>query len=852
VKYVAVCLLVVCGPQFAQGPVFPSPFHPAGDEQLATELADLDGDGILDAVMACDRDGVGVMLGNADGGFGEARFFGSWLDPVDVAITDLDLDGNLDVVTANGNDESVAALLGDGAGGLTVSFSVWVVLDPFDPARPQEIDTGDVDGDGFVDMAFTTSVYEALVWMPGDGTGQFGQYLMLQAPASPQAVLVEDLDGDGIADIAAASGGMDVVSFFPGAPGGPGPAPAQTISVGTDPVDLAAADLDGDGYRDLLTANLGADSVSVLPGGVSGFGAATHFPTDASPRSIAVGDLNGDGFVDVGTTGLSGLSVLLGDGVGGLASPATTPAPGHLVDLAFPDLDGDTNLDAAFLSGSAGVGHLRGDGTGGFGPLPTASDGGAYFGNPAFADVDLDGRADLVITKAAYGANEIRVLLGDGTGAFAGLPPFTIASSPEAPGLGDLDRDGDPDLVVTSWTSQTLTVLLGDGAGGFGSETTYPALSGGVAVEVVDLDLDGHLDVVVANNSDRGISAWLGDGAGGLGGRHGIAPGTFSDVTAADLNGDGIPDLAATMDMHGQVKVLLNTGSGLSYTETLHFAGQSPDSVFAADLDGDGDRDLAIARQSGGDLTLLTNDGLGGFPHSGTDLPVEITPRDVAVGDVDADGAPDLVFATSSLHGIGVMRGDGVGGFSRIVYHASDSGSLAGPRLATADFDGDGRLDVAVVDGGADPNVVLFRNQLGHPTGITSYGVGTPGCLGTMALSANGVPRVGNGSFAVTGANAPREAIGILALTDMPDVAGTLTSFGFLLHVDLNFLLLTAPIFADPSGAAIAPVPIPGDPALAGLSVHAQAVWRWPAAGLCRPTTSRFASTLGSTITIQP
>jgi uncharacterized repeat protein (TIGR01451 family) len=357
---------------------------------------------------------------------------------------------------------------------------------------------------------------------------------------------------------------------------------ATYSSNGPFPFTLAIADLNKDGDPDLAVVNSGfPSSVSVLLGdGHGGFGSATPYPTDgAFSFSVAVGDLNGDGNPDVAVTNINSgtVSALLGDGNGGLGAPATF-STGTSFDLApstvaIGDMNGDGHTDLVVGNQNAStVAVLLGDGTGNFGaatefPIPRPFSPSSL----KIADFNHDGNADVVVGDSNF-SGEIALLLGDGNGGFG--PPTVYASGVNnvtSLALGDLNGDGTPDVMIGA-ASPSVTVMLGDGAGGLYAPTSYP-LSGGFGstiggVAVADFNDDGNQDVLTpGGNSD--VSLWLGDGTGALGPST-LYPGfvccsSQSSLTAGDLNGDGLPDIAAADDNFdpntgsGTVQVALNT-----------------------------------------------------------------------------------------------------------------------------------------------------------------------------------------------------------------------------------------------------------------------------------------------------
>jgi hypothetical protein len=235
---------------------------------------------------------------------------------------------------------------------------------------------------------------------------------------------------------------------------------------------------------------------------------------------------------------------------------------------------------------------------------------------------------------------------------------------------------------------------------GLGSAPEVAAPEGAIAVAIGDFNRDHVLDFAAITN-DFTVTINLGRGDGTFLPRvpYPISGGSLSQVKiiVVDTNGDGLQDLVTTNN-DGTISALLGNGDGTFAPQTRFAVGNNPDSIAAADFNRDGKLDLVVSNAFDHSLSLLFGAGDGGF------LPQQLlrpangnNPAYVGVGDLDGDGIADLVVSVSEFdHELEIFPGDGDGGFP-LVRRVPVTGSPA--ELAVADFNHDGRPDVAVSTG---------------------------------------------------------------------------------------------------------------------------------------------------------
>jgi hypothetical protein len=291
------------------------------------------------------------------------RHFAVGRAPGIVLVEDFNKDGKLDLVVANEKGGDVSVLLHDGKGGFSPSPG-----SPF-PAgpNPNDLASGDFNGDGLVDLAIANHETQHITVLLGDGRGS-----LAPAPCSPAIVVVKphvhgvaaaDFNGDGSLDLVTDSWALDCLLILFGDGNARFATPGASVAVGRHPYQrVRVADLNGDGRADIVSPNLEGDNITILLGDGKGKfhqPARSPFPCGDSPFNVAIGDINADGKPDLAIvnspsstsdrSGRDGLSILIGDGLGAFTTMAGSPfATGKFPNIpAIGDLNGDGVADVA-------------------------------------------------------------------------------------------------------------------------------------------------------------------------------------------------------------------------------------------------------------------------------------------------------------------------------------------------------------------------------------------------------------------------------------------------------------------------------------------------------------------------
>ncbi len=588
-------------------------------------------------------------------------------------------------------------------------------------------------------------------------------FQLLPAGANPSAIVTGDFNGDGRTDFAVADRGnlfdrvagtipTGVIVSLGNGDGTFQPPVTYPVAAGRFTFGLVTGDFNGDGRIDFVVSD--AAGIQVLLGNGDGtFQAAETVEAGVSSAFLVAGDFTGDGRTDlaVADSGGTSVSVLLGNGDGTFQPQVTYAVGTEPEGIVTGDFTGDGHLDLAVANQYDGtVSVLLGNGDGTFQPQVTYSVGSNLEPYDIVAgDFRGDGRLDLAIS--IFNSNDISVFLGNGDGTFQ--PPVTYAGG-ESHGLlavGDFNGDGKLDL-ATGFAE--VSVLLGNGDGTFQPQKTFAAAISVLGMVAADFNDDGRLDLLAAGNefnpATGGASLFLGNGDGTFQARQVAATGLGpSAIVSGDFNGDGRLDLATANSASNDISVLLGNGDGTFQPQLKFAAGKNPLFLATGDLNGDGRIDLVVVDEGTeyynetvpGSVMVLLGNGDGTFQAAielaGGNLPF---PASVVVGDFNGDGRLDIAVADSGNvysggtvpAGVVVFLGNGDGTFQAPRrYDAGDGSSLGEAKLVMGDFTGDGRLDLATSFPTLHEVSVLLGN--GDGTFQPQLKFALPGVAGSLA-----------------------------------------------------------------------------------------------------------------------
>jgi len=312
----------------------------------------------------------------------------------------------------------------------------------------------------------------------------------------------------------------------------------------------------------------------------------------------------------------------------------------------------------------------------------------------------------------------------------------------------DFNGDGIPDVAMlgTISSGQALSIFLGKPDGSFGPRVDYPVQASGFTVG--DFNGDGKVDVVVV--SSTGTSIFFGNGDGTLQPPVSLNQNLGSGYSAAasgDFNGDGKLDLLLLTPDFGSgatTAILLGNGDETFQAPVTYSVPIAPYLVLG-DFNGDGKPDIAVSGGlNGGVVSILINNGDGTFKGP-ANYSISGNVQALAAADLNADGKLDLVVSSGGTSGtISVLLGNGDGTFGSPTVYTSNLLSIYSASIAVADFNGDGKLDLAVTNSEGSTNAVAIvlgngDGTLQNPPLLYSAGL-LPTGLVTLDVNGDGKP----------------------------------------------------------------------------------------------------------------
>jgi len=688
--------------------------------------------------------------------FGSKQDFQTGSSPTGIAIADIDADSQPDLISSNGNSNTVSVLRNTSSSG---NFSFAAKMD-------------------FV------------------------------AGPSPQCVYVNDMNGDGRLDIIAGNGSNNSVSVLKNksTTGNISFDFYVTYATGSGPISMVLVDLDSDGKPDITTANISANTMSVLRNTIIPLTVKSFSPTIAGTGDTIF--IRGTNFSLVDAVNFGGaaatyfkivsdtlIKAVVGNGASGSINIATiyntasfagftyVPPPniisfspanagiGSTVTITGTDFTGATSVYFGEAAASSFVvkskdtitavaGNISGGSIKVTTPYGTGSLGGFYNGltvtsftpniGPLGTSVMINGtnfNSSTANNTVYFGAvkamvssasnNLLKVTVPTG----ATFQPITVITEKQSAStnqpfittfpnggtitassfsqktdfvtngrsswisVSDIDDDGKPDVVVVNNISNDVSIYRNTSINGsvtFAAPVSYSTENPPIGVTIGDLDGDAKPDLVVTADN-QGILIFKNNSTNGnILFNKGIYLTTYSEVaTICDLDLDGKPDLILSSEGPGFALLRNTTVNGnISFDEPIGYSG--PSGAFGTatgDFDGDGKPDVAVANTLDGSISVFHNQSTMGVFMFSQPITYKAFNRaaSIAVGDIDNDGKQDLAVVNNNVYGsVSIFKNISTTGNISFASKVDLITETAPTSVALADIDGDGKIDLTV------------------------------------------------------------------------------------------------------------------------------------------------------------
>ena len=722
---------------------------PEGQYPTSAEAVDLNADGFPDLVSVASLGNLSVMLADGKGGYLPFVSYPMIGASRDIVVADFDKDGDPDVVSADTgggwSGTTVSLFLNDGIGTLSLlgSYSMG-------NTGPNGITAADFDGDGWIDVATANDAYivcnnTVSVLLNRGSTGIMGFHPADIYTLDPCTSEIDsgDLDGDGFPDLVVAHSTNRFTIMMNDGAGAFVPSEVKPgVIAGSIPINptvhLADIDLDNDVdifFSNEHTGGVANGSIGLWRNdGVGGFGVGEELSfqwDNGGGINIETADVTGDGWPDImcATGHYNNWFLFKSQGNGTFNTPDRLRAGHAPWSIEAPDIDQDGDLDImvlANLSLEACVYLNPGDGS--FVQPPTiemTSPNITAFGtNLETGDIDADGDFDIVIGFRSdfsnlYGFSFRR---NNGDGAFGPRETYLENEYPRYVRLCDIDADNDLDLIWLDGTDRFRT-RLNDGTGSFGPSVASQLVGRGGYFEMHDVDNDTDPDIVACAQFD--IAVLMNNGFGTFQAPIFTEVGQFYILGMGDFDGDGNLDALTESAAQAYPEISFGHGDGnFGPTYTVP-TGRDVHSFGVGHIDHDGQLDFAaIYNLDGKGLSIRRGRGDGNF-HLNQNFHGSFQADDYTLGgttslvDIDGDGNIDILFANEKAQDFSFWKGSGDGTFLDLVRYGAANDV---EDHAIRDFTGDGVLDILMsvrADNGRGwyPSAVLIRGIASDPTG---------------------------------------------------------------------------------------------------------------------------------------
>lgn len=691
--------------------------------------------------------------------------------PIGNLLVDLDRDGKVDLVVANSGSTTISVFRNTSATGTITSGSFTLVTTYGTNANPYNLQAADIDGDGKQDVVVAHSGSSSVSVFRNTstvGAVSLAAKVDFTIGAASRGCAINDLDGDGKLDIVAVLYSSNAVGVLKNisTPGTFSFNSSVTFSTATSPMDVLVTDVDGDGKNDIVTSNSGSSSISILRNvtntgilNASSFAAKVDFTVGSTPYGLCSADIDYDGKYDILVCNYNSatLSILRNTATSGsittssLAAKVDFAVGSNPQEVIVSDVDGDSKLDVVTTNrGSNTFSIMRNTATSGVINTSSLAPRVSYFTATApigisAADIDGDTYPDFVVCNNT--SNSISVYKNSPQ-----VYPLTISS------VSPTVADAGTNITITGTNFNTTPAnnivyfgaVRGSVTAASSTSLSVTAPSSAVYAPIVVTDSITALSAssYATYQPDYNNSAYVQGGINILPKVDFTGLNNPKGAVLSDIDGDGKPDAIVTNNAGSNITIYRNTSttgaitSGSFATGVSFTVGSSPWYFKVVDIDGDGKSDIVIPNRGANNISILRNTSTLGSISMATkvDYNVGSSPVDVAFDDLDMDGRLDVVVTNSSSNTVSVLKNNSAVGSVSLMDGITFTTGNSPQRLTIADFDGDGKRDIAVANYGA-ATVSVFKNTI------------TQGIINSLSFGSKVDYTVGTNPFSILGAD---------------------------------------------------------------------------------------------------
>nr|WP_257469951.1 FG-GAP-like repeat-containing protein [Prochlorococcus marinus] len=740
----------------------------SADGAYDVHVADMDSDGDMDIVASSIHDDTIRWFennGNINPTWTATTIVTNADHVREITVADMDNDGDLDILSASQNDSTIAWYENDGAADPTWTKGVIATS----ASLANDVQVADLDGDGDLDIVSASVNDDTIAWYENDGAANptwTAADIATDADGATSVFLI-DLDKDGDIDILSSSYEDDTIAWYENNGAANPTFTAADIATNIDGAyHVYAKDMDADGDIDILASAAIGDKVVLFKSNGAAdptFTASDIITSFDTPIGLDVADVDFDGDLDIGITGNDGLNgagatdLVAWYSSDGAANPTwtlidkTTSLPNGAENVFFADIDGDGDIDAASAS--------HNDDT----IVWYENLGPAQNHVLSIADVTTsnENAANATFTVNLSNASPRDITLNyetiDTTSTtFTGETLVSNVTNAEEVQLGDMDGDGDLDIVYAGLTNDTFGWLENNGSS-WSQASIDTSADGAKGIHIADIDGDGDLDFVGAMYYGDSIAWYENDGAANPSfTKTVISTGTdgANDIHVGDIDGDGDLDIISASGNDDEITWFENNGAAdpTFATTVIATSADNPHEVFIADMDSDGDLDIISTSVNDSTVAWYENNGAADPSFAATNIATNVSgAHGIHVDDMDADGDMDIVIASFTDDTVRWYENNGAADPTWSA--ANIATSIDGARdIEVLDLDKDGDLDVMVTaqdadsisywlnNGAADPSWSgqnLFSSEFDKPHNIAIGDVDNDGYLDVVSSSHN-------------------------------------------------------------------------------------------------------------------